>query len=297
MQLAAWRTFLTVSRLGSLSAAAAELGYTQSAVSRQVAALERTVGSPLLARRARGVVLTAAGEAFHRHARIVVAETDRAVRAAQEATATSAPVALGATPSTAAGVLPAALRTVRDARPDLAWTLVTGLTRELTGAVAAGELDLAVVTDAPPGPPADDRVERRFLGRDAMCAIVPDGHPLTTADRPVPLGALADAIWVEDNEGSEALLRTAAARAGFQPRIELTAADLTGKAAMVAAGHAVALVPGLLRRALRRDVVALALEDPPTRGVYAITPRGPRSPAEGAVGAIADALVPEIEGR
>ncbi|KAA1426438.1 LysR family transcriptional regulator [Nocardioides antri] len=290
MQLTAWRTFLTVCRLGSLSGAAAELGYTQSAVSRQVAALERSVGTTLLERGARGVVPTAAGEAFRHHARTVVAEADRAVRAARDARTTSAPVALGATPSAAAAVVPAALRRVREERPDLTWTLVTGLTRELTGSVAAGDLDVAVVTDAPPGLPHDDRVERRFLGTDAMCVIVPEHHSLAGAGGPVPLTDFARATWVEDNEGSEALLRTAAARAGFDPRLELTAADLTGKAAMVAAGHAVALVPGLLGRALRRDVVAVAIADAPTRGHYAISPRRQPGPADPVVADVIEAL-------
>ncbi len=64
MSLTAWRTFVTVCRLGSLSAAAAELGYTQSAVSRQIAGLEREIGAPLVERHARGIRPTAAGEAF-----------------------------------------------------------------------------------------------------------------------------------------------------------------------------------------------------------------------------------------
>ncbi|WP_322938488.1 LysR family transcriptional regulator [Nocardioides bizhenqiangii] len=289
MQLTTVRTFLAVCRLGSLSSAAAELGYTQSAVSRQVAALEQYVGVPLLERRSRGVVPTAAGDAFRHHARAIAAEADRAVRAARDARTTTAPIALGATPSAAAGVVPSALRTVRDEHPAVRWTLVTGLTRELTEAVAAGTLDVAVVTDAPPGLPDDDRVERNPLGTDAMCVIVPEQHPARAARGPLSLADFADATWVEDNEGSEILLRTAAARAGFDPRIDVTAADLTGKAAMVAAGHAVALVPGLLGRALRRDVVAVAIEDAPTRGVYAVTPRGP-APAGTLVRAMIDAL-------
>lgn len=295
MQLTTVRTFLAVCRLGSLSGAAVELGYTQSAVSRQVAALERIVGTPLLERRARGVVPTAAGEAFRHHARTVVAESDRAVRAARDARTTTAPLALGATPSAAAGVVPAALRRVRDAHAVVRWTLVTGLTRELTEAVAVGDLDVAVVTDAPPGLPDDDRVDRTPLGTDAMCVIVPEQHPAAAAHGPLPLADFADATWVEDNEGSEALLRTAAARAGFDPRLDVTAADLTGKAAMVAAGHAVALVPGLLGRALRRDVVAVTIEDAPTRGVYAITPRGP-GPAASIVAEMINALRDGVEG-
>jgi DNA-binding transcriptional LysR family regulator len=111
MALTAWRTFVTVCRLGSLSAAATELGYTQSAVSRQIAGLERQVGAPLVERHARGVRPTAAGEAFRRHAQTAVNEAERAIRAARDARdGSTRPLAIGATPSLAAGVVPAAMR-------------------------------------------------------------------------------------------------------------------------------------------------------------------------------------------
>ncbi len=85
--------------------------------------------------------------------------------------------------------------------------------------------------------------------------------------------ALADETWAEDNEGSAALLRQHAARAGVTARIDLNAADLPGKIALVATGHAIALIPGVLATTLRADVTTLALVDPPTRGIYAILPR------------------------
>lgn len=278
MALTSWRTFLAVCRLGSLSAAAAELGYTQSAVSRQVAALEREVGVALVERRPRGVVPTAAGEAFGRQARVVVAAADRAVRAAQEAAEGRHLVTVGATSSAAADLVPTALRGL-----PAAWSLTVALTGELEELVATGALDLAVVTDAPPGLAADPRLERHRLGDDAMRVVVPAGHP--AAEEAARLADFADATWVEDNEGSAALLRSAAARAGFAPRIDLAAADLAGKTALVAAGHAVALVPGLLVPALRRDVVAVTVEGAPTRGIYATVAAG-----AGSDGAVADLL-------
>lgn len=279
VDLTGWRTFLAVRRLGSLSAAAAELGYTQSAISRQVAALEREVGVVLVERRPRGVVPTAAGEAFGRHAQVVVAAADRAVRAAREASVGRQDVAVGATPSAAAGLVPAALRGL-----DAAWSLTVALTGELEEQVATGALDLAVVTDAPPGLAADDRLERHRLGDDLMRVVVPAGHPAANrrrGRRRPRLADFAEDTWVEDNDGSAALLRAAAAQAGFAPRIDLAAADLAGKTALVAAGHAVALVPGLLVPALRRDVVAVAVAGAPARGIYATLAAGadPDGPA------------------
>jgi DNA-binding transcriptional LysR family regulator len=274
MWLNAWRTFVTVCRLGSLSSAAAELGYTQSAVSRQIAGLERQVGAPLVERHARGVRPTAAGEAFRRHAQAAVNEAERAIRAARDARdGTSArPLAVGATPSLAAGVVPAAMRRLLDQSGPLPWNLVPGLTSELYQRTANGELDVAIVTDAPPGLPGEPRLERQFLGTDEMIIVLPVGHRLAGSG-PVRIETLANETWAEDNEGSAALLRQHAARAGAVARIDLHAADLPGKIALVATGHAVALVPGVLAATLRADVTTVALVNPPTRGIYAVLPR------------------------
>lgn len=89
----------------------------------------------------------------------------------------------------------------------------------------------------------------------------------------------ADRIWAEDNDGSAALLRRHAARAGVTARIDLTAADLLGKMALVATGHAIALIPGVLTWALRAEVTTAVLVDPPARGVYTLRPRGDPHPA------------------
>ncbi|MFF4821584.1 LysR family transcriptional regulator [Streptomyces sp. NPDC001312] len=274
MALTSWRTFVTVCRLGSLSAAADELGYTQSAVSRQIAGLERELGVPLVERHARGVRPTPAGEMFRRHAAAALTEADRAVRAVRDLRdgAPARPLAVGATPSLAAGIVPVAIRRLLDTDGSVRWSLSPGLSLELYDHVVSGDLDVAVVTDAPPGLPNDPRLERRFLGMDEMVVVLPVGHPLA-GGAPVRIQALADQTWAEDNEGSAALLRQHAARAGVTARIDLAAADLPGKLALVATGHAIALIPGVLAGALRTDVTAVALVDPPTRGIYTITPR------------------------
>ncbi|MFJ3582863.1 LysR family transcriptional regulator [Streptomyces sp. NPDC090127] len=282
MDLAVWRTFVAVCRLGSLSAVAAENHHTQSAVSRQIAGLERQLGVRLMERHARGVRLTPAGEVFHRHALATINEADRAVRAAQDAGAGAVDRALviGATPSFAAGIVPEAVRALLTQVGPLRWSLLPGLSADLHVRVAEGHLDLAVVTDAPPGLPTDARVERRLLGLDEMVVVLPTDHP-HVGRGPVHITALADQMWVEDNDGSAALLRHHAARAGVDARIGLSAVDLPGKLALVATGHAIALVPGVLRRALRADVAAIDLVDPPRRGIYTVTPRRAVHPRTG----------------
>ncbi|MFI5843112.1 LysR family transcriptional regulator [Catenuloplanes sp. NPDC051500] len=273
MDLTAWQTFVTVCRLGSLSAAAVELRHSQSAVSRQIAGLEHRLGVPLIERHARGVHPTPAGEVFRHHALAALNEADRAVRAVQDLRdgTPGRPLTVGATPSLAAGIVPAAIRGLLDAGP-LRWSLSPGLSPDLHDRVLAGRLDIAVVTDAPPGLRDDPRLDRRFLGTDEMVVVLPAGHPLA-GPGPVGIRQLAGQTWAEDNDGSAALLRQHATRAGVTVHIDLAAADLPGKIALVATGHAVALVPGVLRTALRADVTTVPLVDPPTRGVYTITPR------------------------
>ncbi|MER7787658.1 LysR family transcriptional regulator [Streptomyces sp. NPDC097640] len=284
MDLTVWRTFVTVCRLGSLSAAAAELNHTQSAVSRQIAGLERRIGVPLVDRHARGVRPTAAGEVFRRHALATLNEADRAVRAARDVHdgPYGRPLAVGAAPSLASGVVPEAIRGLLKQAGSIRWSLVPGLSTQLHQRVIAGDLDIAVVTDAPPGLPHDPRVDRRFLGLDDMVVVLPVGHP-QAGGGPVRMQTLADQTWVEDNDGSAALLRQHAARAGVSARIDLTAADLYGKLALVATGHAIALVPGVLTCALRTDVTTVGLVDPPTRGIYTVAPRRDPHPCAGSL--------------
>ncbi|GAA2603557.1 LysR family transcriptional regulator [Streptomyces axinellae] len=273
MDLTVWRTFVTVCRLGSLAAAAVELNHTQSAVSRQIAGLERQLGVPLVKRHARGVRPTPAGEVFRRHALATLNEADRAVRAVRDVHSGEfrLPLAVGAAPSLASGIVPEAIRGLLKQAGPLRWSLVPGLSGQLHQRVLAGDLDIAVVTDAPPGLPHDPRLERRFLGLDEMVVVLPAGHP-QAGGGPVHIRTLAGQTWVEDNDGSAALLRQHAARAGVSARIDLTAADLHGKLALVATGHAIALIPGALASALRTDVTTVGLVDPPTRGLYTITP-------------------------
>jgi len=164
------------------------------------------------------------------------------------------------------------MRRLIDATGPLPWNLVPGLTGELHARTASGELDIAVVTDAPPGLPGEPRLEHHFLGTDEMVVVLPAGHRLAGSG-PAKIEALAAETWAEDNDGSATLLRQRAARAGVVARIDLNAADLHGKVALVATGHAIALVPGVLAATLRADVTTLALVDPPTRGIYAVLPR------------------------
>jgi DNA-binding transcriptional LysR family regulator len=275
--LTPWRAFVAVCDEGSVSAAAEPLGYSQSAVSRQVAALEAELGVGLLERLPRGARPTAAGTALLPHARAVVGEIARGSAAARAAEGGLATVlTLGAVPSATAGLVPRALRLLRERLPDHGCTLRTGLSVELQERVLAGELDAAVVTDYPPGLPHERGLARIHLLEDEVCVAVPAEHRLARGRSRVRLERFAEEVWAEDIPGSERVLVRAAAAAGFEPRIELEAGDLLGKLALVSSGAAVALVPALLGPALPPAVRIRRLVDPPTRGVYAIRRTTPR---------------------
>ena len=270
---AAWTSFVTVCDRGSISAAATELGYTQSAVSRHVAALEHEMGARLLERLPRGVRPTGAGEALLRHARLVVGETARARDAVAATIAGRGPsLAVGAVPSATVGLVPAAIRSFVDEVPSHRCTLRSAGSTELQELVLTGDVDVAVVTDYPPGLPASRQLRRHLLLDDELSLLLPDDHRAAGGDpdERVPLGDFADEVWVEDNPGSERLLVAAAGRAGFEPRLEMEAGDLAGKVALVAAGQAVALVPRLLLGVVPARVAVRRLADPPVRSVFAL---------------------------
>jgi DNA-binding transcriptional LysR family regulator len=270
MALTQWIAFVEVCRTGSIGSAAAALGYTQSAVSRQIAALEQEVQVTLLERLPRGVRPTTAGEALLHHARIVVNEAERGREAARSAPTSPARLVVGAVPSASATLVPDALARLDRDEAGLQWSIVPGLTPQLASMVRHREVDVAVVTDAPPGLPTDLHLVLTHVGDDAMAVVVPLGHRLASGRRVVGMAELADDHWIEDNAGSEALLRTMAARAGIELRVDLAATDLLSKTGLVAAGHGVALVPGLLVPALRADLHVLRLADSIGRGIYLV---------------------------
>jgi DNA-binding transcriptional LysR family regulator len=136
--------------------------------------------------------------------------------------------------------------------------------------VVSRELDAAVVTDAPPGLPRDPELRATHLGDDEVVVVASSAHPLAGSD-PVDIRKLAGETWIEDNVGSEVMLRQLAARAGFEPRISMTADDLLAKTGMAAAGLGVAIVPGLLEPSLRADVAVIRLKRPAYRGIYLIS--------------------------
>lgn len=265
------RVFREVERRGSFTAAATALHYTQSGVSRRVAALERASGGPLFVRQARGVRLTPAGVVLHRHALDILG---RLGVAADEVAAvrqgSGGRLRIGSFATANAVLVPTALAEYRRAWPEVETSVVEDLTGALVDALVAGEIDLAVVSDYPTGQLSADGLDLVHLCDDPLLVALPPGHRLAGATA-VALGDLAEESWIEaaPRRGST-VLATAAARAGFVPRNDITVPGWTAKQGFVAAGLGVTLVPALAAPAMRPDIVLRPLRDQQARRrVYA----------------------------
>jgi DNA-binding transcriptional LysR family regulator len=287
------RVLHAVSAYGSVTAAAAALGYSAPAVSQQLAALEREVGMRLTERAGRGVELTPAALILVGHtdallARLDAAEADLAALRDQIA----GRVALAAFPSAAASLVPAAWAALADSAPQVRLDLTEMEPEESLPAVLRGETDVAVAHEYDLLPrPLDPLFERRELLDDPVVLAIPADSALSLARLdPVPLATLAGQPFLAPRQATSCaeMIQRACARAGFVPRVVARASDFQVLLSLVAAGAGVTLVPGLAARWLPPRVRLVPPADPVTRRVFTVSRRGgDRKPA---VRVVLDAL-------
>jgi DNA-binding transcriptional LysR family regulator len=258
------RVLRAVIQRGSFTAAAAELGYTQSAISKRMAALETAAGHRLVIRERRGVRLTHAGEVLLRHGAAALEAMEDAERELNEADATRLrPVRLGAFASAAAGVVPRALGRLARDRPDIVLALREGTSAVLTRALRAGTLDLALLAGVSGHPEPDDRepaLEIETLAEGPLRVAVGAGHRLAGRTR-ASVAELAGERWVTArSEGEERLLGVWPDPAGRADAPYIVRDWLT-KLRLVASGAAITTVPDVLVTALPPDVRVVGVGD------------------------------------
>jgi DNA-binding transcriptional LysR family regulator len=268
-----------VARAGSFAGAAAVLHHTPSAVSQQIAALERGAGAALVHRSTRGVTLTDAGRVLLATADAIHAELQIA---AQELRALQAggPQALTVVtfPSAGEPLLAPALTALPAATSEpVEVTVIEAEPAEALGSVRDGQADLALVyhfhTPEPPRawPAAAGPGTYTALVADHLRLLVPASHPL--ADRPaVSLAEFASDRWIHGWGEVGGVLDMLAAVSGFHPRVACRSSDYRFMSALVGAGVGVALVPGLALTG-RSDVRDIRITPQPTRYVGAYLPR------------------------
>jgi DNA-binding transcriptional LysR family regulator len=282
------RVLREVAARGSFSAAADALAYTQSAVSQQIAALEREAGTRLVERNARGVRLTDAGRALVEHADAILARLADA-EAELEAIAglRGGRLRLAAFPSAGATIMPEAIVRFRDRHPGVELTLEPAEPEPSLAKLRTGEIDLALDITAGYREPGDDAIERLHLLDDPMYVALPLGHPLARK-RDLSLEELADESWILGTTGScpdASIFLRSCQLAGFEPRVTFNSDDYFAIQGFVAAGMGASFIPDLALISVRDDIVVRSLgARPPARVIWAATLRDSyRSPAKQAM--------------
>ena len=276
------RVLREVAVRGSFSAAAEALSFTQSAISQQIAALERETGTTLVQRNARGIRLTEAGEALVRHTDAILARLSEA-EAELEAIAglRGGRLRLASFESAAATLMPLAIAAFRAQHPAVELSMSLAEPEDSVPLLRSGELDLALVFDSAAVHEVDG-IDRVHLLEDPMYLALPLDHPLAHRRR-LKLEDLAGEAWVAGAADCECnrLISHACAAAGYQPRIAFETDDYTAMQGFVAAGVGVSLIAELGLRIVRDDIVVRDLgRETPVRQIYAATlADGYRSPA------------------
>ncbi len=259
------RVLREIAERGSFTAAAGALGYTQSAVSRQVAALEHTARAVLFERRPDGVRLTAAGQVLLRHASAVLDQLDQADRELHGLSTQDATVRLGAFASAGAVLLPRMLTALRRAHPGIEVTTREGATPALTRALRAGSLDLAVLALSPPfrAPDAETpRLTLETLTEVSLQLAVPVDHPFARAGT-VALADLGGQRWIASRSSGDETLLGVWPGLDERPRISHVTRDWLTKLRLVAAGAGITTVPPVLAPALPDGVRLVTVRDGP----------------------------------
>jgi molybdate transport repressor ModE-like protein len=286
------RVLREVAEQGTLAAAAETLHLTPSAVSQQLAALEREVGQPVIERNGRGVRLTGAAEVLVGHANVVLAQLEAAaadVAAYGDGIVGSVRIAGFAT-ALAELVAPAAVA-LRASHPRLALTITEQEAPDCFRTLARGDADIALSMASRLAPPTEDpRFHRRILRADALDAVVPADHPLATRTE-IDLAELAQERFVGPPDGTSChdVTVSGCSAAGFTPDFAHSSLDFFTTMSLVAAGLGVALVPRLAQSAVPQGAAVRPLRAPaPARHVFAATRAGAeRRPT---VAAVLDAL-------
>ncbi|BCJ34309.1 LysR family transcriptional regulator [Actinocatenispora thailandica] len=263
------RVLRAIAATGSVRGAAATLHVTTSAVSQQMARLEREIGQPLVERNGRGIRLTDAALLLSEHAGALLAQAEAVeTDLARHRGAVVGELRLAAFATAARGLLPTALAALHDRYPALRTRTAEQEPDVALPAVASGDLDLAIAQDWPESPltlPAGSA--RTGLLDDVFDVALPAGHRL--ADRPtLDLVELAADDWVGWSAGQ--LCHDWLRRTVPDARVPHTASEHATQLALVAAGLGVALLPRLGRDPVPDGVRFAAVRPAPVRRVFAV---------------------------
>jgi DNA-binding transcriptional LysR family regulator len=273
------RVLQAVARHGSVTAAAAELHVTTSAVSQQLARLERESGTTLVERSGRGIRLTDSALLLAGHASAILAMAEEAQADVDaQAGAVAGRLVLACLPTATRGLAAPALRHLAAAHPALHVELTEADSSESVPALIQGAVDLVIAHDWSNAPlSAPDGLTRSLLLEDRADIAVPDTHPLARqaseqGDRAVDLDQLGAGPWICGTAGTSChdWLTFTLRSARLEPRIAHTANEYATQLALVAAGLGVAVMPRLGRGQVPAGVHMIAVRPSLSRNIYAL---------------------------
>ncbi|WP_326834786.1 LysR substrate-binding domain-containing protein [Amycolatopsis rhabdoformis] len=272
---------------GSFTAAARLLGYSQPAISRQVAAMEAAAGQPLFVREGRGVRVSAAGAVVVEHAGRILA----GIGALEQDLASlddrlAGRVRLGAFPSATAVLVPRAIARLRTEHPGLDVALTEAATPALVRQLRARRLDVAVIGVGAGLPDYDlTGLEQEVVSAGGLCVAVPAAHRLAGSGV-VPVAELAGETWIAGPGGDDPQFRAWPTLA--DPVLGHAVRGWPARLGLVAAGLGVCLMPVVAAPSVPAGVVTVGVDDPgwPGRRTVALTREARGAEAAGVVSAL-----------
>lgn len=265
------RIFLSVMASGSVNAAAGHLGFSPSAVSQQIAALQKETGLTLFTRHGRGIAPTPA-------AHTLAAESERLMFELKRVDAVVDDLREGSTGSLSIGYfasagyrwMPQLAKRLQTKMPELTLQMI------LTEGYPPGEappVDIDVVPDDPTTSVRPGHIVTPLM-TDHFVALVPADHRLAGRRR-VEMAELADDAWISNDISAgitQEMVDRACRAAGFRPRYTVEAQDHYTATAFVAAGVGITVIPDLASRTIPKTVRRLRLTNPnPVRDIVALT--------------------------
>jgi DNA-binding transcriptional LysR family regulator len=285
---------------GTVTAVADALAYTPSAVSQQLAQLQREAGVPLTERLGRRLRLTDAGLRLVRHTDALLAQLEEAEADLQTASANvRGTLRLASIQTPFISLVPIAERLLADRHPELRLELLE-TEEDVLAEIALGELDGSIEEEYESAPrPLLDQFAKDELGGDEILVAVSPGHPAAEGAGPISLRDLAGDRWIVPyDETHFGRMTTRACRiSGFEPDVRHRCNDVLITLALVAGGAGVGLVPGLARPERHAGVVVRPVADHDLRRtIYLFTRRSARErPAvEALVGALREAAAEHL---
>ena len=278
---------------GTLAAVADALHFTPSAVSQQLAALEREAGVPLLERVGRGVRLTDAALRLVEHADAVLERLELAEAELSAAGELRGTVRVAAFQTAAYWLVAPAIVELASTHPGIEVRLEEMEAEDGLPLLRAGDVDIVIAEEYAYAPrPHDPLFERHPLADDRIRLVLPQDHRLARRRR-IELSELADEDWAvtrDDTHWADMVVRTCRSLGGFEPRIRYRASDIRLYCHLAAAGLAVGFVPALGRPENEPGVVVkdVSAGTPLARSVFAVTRRS--AIARPVVGAVLDAV-------